>query len=124
MKTATLHFQQGAQAGCEWIKRLRRESLELSQEAFARLLQVSVTTVSRWERGTAEPDTHLEARLRRLEHVASQLEQAMPGQRLAKWLEMPHPDLKGLPPIDLLGSDYGAQVLDDFIEQMFRGVPA
>ncbi len=106
----------------ERIKRLRAERLELSQEKFARLLQVSVTTVSRWERGKAKPDAHLEARLRRIEHVAEQVEQAMPGWRLAKWLERPNRDLKGMPPIDLIGSDYGALALDEFIESMKQGV--
>jgi DNA-binding transcriptional regulator YiaG len=115
--------RQGADAGGEWIRSLRTKRMKLSQDAFARLLQVSVSTVSKWERGKAKPDAHLDARLRRIEHVARQAEQGLPGQRFAKWLEAPNRSLKGLAPIDLLGSDYGAQALDGFIEQMLHGVP-
>ncbi len=36
------------------IKKLR-ETAELSQEELARLMDVSVSTISRWERGLTEP---------------------------------------------------------------------
>lgn len=108
----------------EWIKNLRNNRLQMSQEAFARLLEVSVATVSRWEREAVTPDTYLDAKLRRLERVAEKLGESMPGERLAKWLQGPNPDLKGLPPVDLLGSEYGARKLDDMIEQLMHGVPA
>lgn len=36
------------------IKKLR-EAAELSQEELARLMNVSVSAISRWERGLAEP---------------------------------------------------------------------
>ncbi|MBW4442819.1 MAG: helix-turn-helix transcriptional regulator [Plectolyngbya sp. WJT66-NPBG17] len=36
------------------IKKLR-EAAELSQEELARLMDVSVSTISRWERGLTEP---------------------------------------------------------------------
>ncbi|BAU11522.1 helix-turn-helix domain protein [Leptolyngbya sp. NIES-3755] len=36
------------------IKKMR-EAVNLSQEELARLMDISVSTVSRWERGLAEP---------------------------------------------------------------------
>jgi len=49
-----------------------RESFELSQEAFARLLRVSFATVNRWEKGRATPDEEMAEQLHILKNLLDQ----------------------------------------------------
>ncbi|MCS7053908.1 MAG: helix-turn-helix domain-containing protein [Ignavibacterium sp.] len=51
------------------IYRMRSEVLKLSQEQFARLLDVSVKTVSRWEKGEASPTGLYEEKLLKLREI-------------------------------------------------------
>ena len=97
------------------IKTLRTTA-RWSQELLARLLGVSWTTISRWERGVAIPSSETEERLERLAIVQDCIGEMMEPDTLADFLLTPHPMLRGHKPVDLLKNEYGLEALIDFIE--------
>ncbi len=59
-----------------------REALELTQEAFARELGVSFTTVSRWENGHGTPSPLAKRRLEELRRARSRHKQTDSRRRV------------------------------------------
>ncbi len=103
-----------------WILELRKR-FQLSQEGFARLLDVSTRTVARWEKGDGGPDLYMEKKLRGVDRVTRKLWGAGKPADIAAWLEKPDPDLRGYPPLDLLGSAYATEELIGRIEEWGQG---
>lgn len=93
-----------------------RTLLHLSQERFARLLDVSSRTVVRWEKGDGQPDPYMQKKLHRLEQVVNKVSKNGEPHVILKWLEKPDSDLRGYAPLDLLGSNYATEVLLERIE--------
>jgi len=105
------------------LPKILREKLHLSQEGFARLLGVSLKTISRWELQTAKPDSYLQERLVRLNVVVNKLSPSMQPGALMRWLTTSQSALRGYTPVDLLGSDYSTEQLQEFIEEWNHGAP-
>jgi DNA-binding transcriptional regulator YiaG len=88
------------------VKALRDE-LELSQQAFAELLRVSVRTVSRWESGAVQPDPDLKKRVGRLQRMVSRrLRIDRDPEAVRTWLTTPQ--TVQCVPVDLLSSERAA----------------
>lgn len=104
----------------EQIKRLRAKH-DISQEELARLLGATWPTISRWERGVAEPSPDGAERLRRLVELGRCIGDALPKGELARFLSTPTPALRGHEPRDLLGSAYAFEDLLDFAEAAKSG---
>jgi len=68
--------------------RTLRTRLNLSQEQFARMLNVSVQTVSRWERGAATPSPQAEKALSRI--LYQKAKQALPIKIWRKFVHLRH----------------------------------
>jgi transcriptional regulator with XRE-family HTH domain len=100
-----------------------RKLLRLSQEDFARLLDVRVRTVARWEVGEAEPNPATREKLQYLVRLAKTLENVMDRGHIAQWLTTPNPEFLDQPPLDLVQSQYGRRVLETEIERAEWGIP-
>jgi len=98
-----------------------RTLLKLSQERFARLLDVSNRTVARWEKGGGHQDPYMQKRLFRLEQVVRKIARNGEPREIVNWLEKPDVDLKGHSPLDLLGSAYATEELLDQIDEWGYG---
>jgi DNA-binding transcriptional regulator YiaG len=90
--------------GGDELTRLRNVT-GLSQSRLGRLIGASWVTISRWERAGV-PSGEAEERLHRLERLVQELGGAIPSDKVAGFLETPHPMLRGYRPADLLTSDY------------------
>jgi DNA-binding transcriptional regulator YiaG len=82
-------------------RRLRAQ-LGLTQEQYARLLGVTWTTVSRWERGQAVPDPKGAVKLARMRELVELIGDAIRREDLPRFLTAPHLELRGHSPVDLL----------------------
>ncbi len=97
-----------------------RFRLHVSQEHFARLLDVSNRTVSRWEQPNGRPDTSSREILERLHGVVDLIGTSMEPPVLVRWLSTPKQELKDCTPIDLLRSHFGAISLTEFAQGSLR----
>jgi transcriptional regulator with XRE-family HTH domain len=102
------------------VKAIRKHA-GLSQEQLAQLLKTSWVTISRWERGVAQPSHASAQRLERLTEVLQRIGQALPKEKVSMFLQTPHPLLRGYRPIDLLDSDYGFHDLLAFVDAAKSG---
>jgi putative toxin-antitoxin system antitoxin component (TIGR02293 family) len=98
-----------------------RVRLGTTQEQFAHLLGVSWPSVSRWERGVARPDPITGEKLSHLAHVLKMLEGVIVQGDVRRWLERPHPGLRGHKPVDLLSNVYGFEEVRNLIESIKSG---
>lgn len=87
-----------------------RKSLGLSQEKFARLLNVSISTIVRAEKSNRIP-LHCQKTVINLGGVVTRLMGTGEPEDILYWLTKPNPDLRGYRPIDLVYSDYGTSEL-------------
>ena len=100
-----------------------RVRLELSQEGFARLSGVSLRTVARWEHGNVNPDPLSQARFERLRLLVEQLSPILPPGPLVRWLTTPLPDFKYRTPLDLIGSGFSTQAVQEWIQEKTGSAP-
>lgn len=105
---------EGALSSFGAIRRLRSR-LGLTQEQYARLLGVTWTTVSRWERGQAKPDAKGLAKLSRLQELLDLIGDAIRPEDVPRFLTAPHAELKGYPPVDLLENDFGLEAVKSLV---------
>jgi transcriptional regulator with XRE-family HTH domain len=96
------------------VRRLR-ERLGLTQEQSARLLGVTWTTVSRWERSQARPDARSLAKLERLAELVDLIGDAIRPEDVARFLTTPHPELRGHPPIELIENAFGVEAVKSLV---------
>lgn len=101
--------------------RALREQAALSQEQLARVLGTSWISVSRWERGIAQPSAEAEARLKRLSELVGRIGTALPEAEVSRFLQTAQTLLRGYRPIDLLGSDYSFEDLLAFVDAAKSG---
>ncbi|OFW02905.1 MAG: hypothetical protein A3G20_09225 [Acidobacteria bacterium RIFCSPLOWO2_12_FULL_59_11] len=102
------------------IKKLRQKT-QLSQEQFARLVNTSWATISRWERNVSKPNQDAETELHRLRELVERIGKALPPDQLYRFLETPNPYFRNHRPIELLKSDYGFEDLLAFVESAKSG---
>jgi len=92
----------------------------LSQQRFSQLLNVSWSTVARWEAGGPLDSRHT-LKLARLQRALTALgDMVLPENRLP-FFEQPHPLLMKLRPIDLLDTDEGAAAVIGQLEAAATG---
>jgi uncharacterized protein (DUF2384 family) len=87
--------------------------LETSQASLAELLGVSTRTFQRWlsEENTAGPEGEDARRVRVVARIANHLRHALTGPGVVRWFGLPHPQLDGLRPLDLLDDPSAADRL-------------
>jgi hypothetical protein len=106
---------------------LRSASGKLSATAVARAFGVSVSELAGWLGRSRQalaktPDADsLQNDLAFFERIA-RLRAAVPQGRFLKWLRMPHDQLDGKSPLDLVAAGE-RQVVVDFVEDMLTGAP-
>ena len=100
-----------------------RRLLQLTQEDYARLLDVRVRTVVRWEVGATEPNPATKERLEYLLRLSKSLGKLIEKKRIAQWLTTPNPEFLNQPPLDLVQSQYGRRVLEQEVERSEWGIP-
>ncbi len=106
------------------IKTIRKQ-LHLSQEEMARLLGVTVTTLSRWANDrTREPDPSHRDRLNALLAVVEEANEAIKPKGIVWWFRAPHPYLSDLSPMDLLHSATGLAKVKTILGSMRWGLTA
>jgi len=92
----------------------------LSQQRFSQLLNVSWSTVARWEAGGPLDSRHA-LKLARLQRALTALgDMVLPEYRLP-FFEQPHPLLLKLRPIDLLDTDAGTEAVIGQLEAAATG---
>lgn len=92
----------------------------LSQQRFSELLNVSWSTVARWESG-GQPDVHMAEKLARLRRALDVLGEMINREDRLAFFEQPHPLLLDLRPIDLLSTAKGAEVVIRLLEGAATG---
>jgi DNA-binding XRE family transcriptional regulator len=100
-----------------------RRFLQLTQEDYARLLDVRVRTVVRWEVGATEPNPATKEKLEYLLRLSKSLGKLIGKKRIAQWLATPNPEFLNQPPLDLVQSKYGRCVLEQEVERSEWGIP-
>jgi len=100
-----------------------RKLLQLTQEDYARLLDVRVRTVVRWEVGATQPSPATREKLEYLLRLSKSLEKLIERKHIAQWLTTPNPEFLNQPPVDLVRSQYGRRVLEQEVERSEWGIP-
>ena len=88
----------------------------ITQERLARLLDVSWSTIARWESGGGRPDRHLSEKIERVSEVLGILGDMILREDRLVFFEQEHPLLMGLRPIDLLDNERGARKVVELLE--------
>ncbi|MFQ5781228.1 MAG: antitoxin Xre/MbcA/ParS toxin-binding domain-containing protein [Nitrospiria bacterium] len=99
-----------------------RAALQLSQEAFARMLQVSVRTIVRWEKEGDEPPALERERLELIHELARIAGEIMEKDDIPAWFSTPKAAFSGKKPLDLLSTFRGIQQVRERLEQARWGV--
>ncbi len=99
-----------------------RAALNLSQEALARILGLSVRTIVRWEREGEKPPPLERERLDLIYEVVEIAKDVMKPQDLPIWFSSPKEALSGQRPVDLLSSFKGIQQVHDLLEKARWGL--
>ena len=100
-----------------------RRFLQLSQEDYARLVDVTVRTVVRWEVGATEPNPATAEKVEYLLRLSKSLGKLIERRHIAQWLKTPNPEFLNQPPLDLVRSEYGRRVLEQEVERSEWGIP-
>lgn len=90
---------------------------EISREKLARLLDVSLATVSRWETEISNPDPKNTSKIERLRRALDALDDLILRRDRFRFFNERHPVLKQRP-IDMLGTEDGADLVLEFIESL------
>ncbi len=99
-----------------------RSVLQLSQEAFARVLQVSVRTIVRWEKEGDAPPALEKERLELIHELTLISEEIMEKNDIPLWFSRPKVAFSGKKPLDLLSTFRGIQQVREHLDQARWGV--
>ena len=105
----------------EEIKGIRKE-LGLSQEKFARVLNTSSKSVSRWERNITEPTPLAQEMLALWDEVVRIISGF--GDSPSEWLRRKNPELGGKRPLEIAYSYYGRRKILSLLERAAQGILA
>lgn len=94
------------------IARWLANVLDVSQASLAELLGVSTRTFQRWISNVGSgPDGNDARRIRVIARIANHLRHALTGPGVVRWFQLPHPQLDGQRPLDLLEDPQAADEL-------------
>ncbi|MHB8481509.1 MAG: antitoxin Xre/MbcA/ParS toxin-binding domain-containing protein [Nitrospiria bacterium] len=99
-----------------------RSSLNLSQEDLARILNVSVRTIVRWEKEGDQPPSLETERLEMIQEVVEIARDIMDLENVPGWFSSPKESLSGLRPLDLLSTFRGIKRVQEFLEKIRWGI--
>lgn len=100
-----------------------RKGLGLTQEELARLLKVSVRTVSRWERGASFPHPLAREAIRRWQRVLERAQEVLKPSAVPRWFHTPLPALGGKTPFEVACSPGGEEEILDLLGRLEWGIP-
>lgn len=98
-----------------------RKAIGATQEEFARIIGVVVSTVHRWEKGIGKPESKMARKLGRLKEIVDLLQVGFQVEGLNFFFTAPHSRLQGDCPMDLLNFDAGAKRIKGMIEASMTG---
>ncbi|MCI2429293.1 helix-turn-helix domain-containing protein [Candidatus Acetothermia bacterium] len=101
-----------------------REALGLSQEDFARLLGVSVRTISRWESGASLPHPLAMKELARWRKALEHLQEVFKPTAIPQWFHQPNKALGDKTPFDVACGPDGDVELLDLLGRIEWGIPS
>ena len=96
-------------------------ALRLSQDALARMLDLSVRTIVRWEGGEGPPSLERE-RLELISEVVEIAKDIMKPEDLPIWFSSPKEAFSDRRPLDLLSSFKEIQQMRDLLEKTRWGI--
>ncbi|MBI3028069.1 MAG: helix-turn-helix domain-containing protein [Candidatus Rokubacteria bacterium] len=101
------------------LVQLRRQ-LELSQQQLAQWLNVSLVSVSRWERGRGHPSSREARTLARLSELAAAVGERLTPKEMARFFGEPHEDLYNDRPVDVLSNEIGYRAVRHLLERLLN----
>lgn len=108
---------------CEDVQKLR-EALGLTQEQLARLLGVSLRTISRWEAGESQPTPLAQKELRRWQQLLLEMEELFKPEAIARWFTAPNPVLGGKTPFEAACTPNGYEEIRELLSGLKWGIPS
>jgi DNA-binding transcriptional regulator YiaG len=102
------------------IRSLRKQ-LGATQEEFAQVLEVTTSTVHRWEAERVAPDRRVIDKLSGLKRVLQLLDKHFRPEGRVLFFKTPHPRLDGDRPMDLLGLPSATKRIGDLIKSILAG---
>jgi transcriptional regulator with XRE-family HTH domain len=104
------------------IKRFRK-SLYLSQEDLANILNVSMQTVSRWERGVNKLSRLSKNRVEEIYNLRNATLRVMKKKESERWLTKPNDKLDGKTPLEYASNPKGRERIMDILRKIEWGIP-
>jgi putative toxin-antitoxin system antitoxin component (TIGR02293 family) len=102
-----------------------RKEVKCSQEQLARLIGVSVKTISRWEQEESRPSLLARQRIVEIQRVLQKAKELFKPGKAGEWLRTPNEILDGRTPLEELtqGSEGINRVLN-LLNKLEWGIPA
>ena len=110
--------------GLPWASaRHAKETLELSDEVFASLLEASLRTLSRWKKSRKRLSLVASDRLYRLALIVSLASEVFEDRaRALRWLQRPQTGLGGRVPLEMIRTEAGAREVENLLGRLEYGV--
>jgi len=100
-----------------------RKSLDLSQEELANILNVSMQTVSRWERGVNRLSRLSKDRVEEINNLVKSALRTMKRKEAERWLTEPNAKLDGKTPLEYASNPRGRERIMDILRKIEWGIP-
>jgi len=100
-----------------------RKSLNLSQEELANVLNVSMQTVSRWERGVNKLSRLSKNRLGEINNLRKAVLRVIKKKEAERWLIEPNVKLDGKTPLEYARDPEGREKIMDILRKIEWGIP-
>ncbi len=98
-----------------------RQRLTLSQQELAKWLDVSLVSVSRWERDQGRPPAREAKILARLAELVDRVGDRLKPDELVRLLGSSHEDLYNDRPVDVLSTELGYRAVRSMLEGLLTG---
>lgn len=104
------------------VKNLRK-SIKVSQEELANILNVSMQTVSRWERGVNKLSRLSKNRVEEIDNLRKAALRIMKKKEAERWLTEPNDKLDGKIPLEYASNPKGREKIMDILRKIEWGIP-
>jgi len=105
------------------VKNLRK-SIKVSQEELANILNVSMQTVSRWERGVNKLSRLSKDRVEEIYNLRNAALRVMKKKEAERWITEPNDKLDGKTPLEYASNPKGRERIMDILRKIEWGIPA